>query len=181
MKDTHSSAESSDSEDEEYIDDKESEEEELEEHKNSPTQPLTENGIIQHTILEENWQTQPKRKTSEIPKGSSLDQVDLESKKMTSSKSFDSLSSKKESKVDARDIKPRIKKTSAFSFDVQNKKTSKDNRKFSTESDPGVTTEYQRAQHPRLQRQGAIKGSRMNKEEAARPTSPNQDKWATRR
>uniref|UniRef100_A0A0P4VYZ5 Phospholipase A2 n=1 Tax=Scylla olivacea TaxID=85551 RepID=A0A0P4VYZ5_SCYOL len=190
MKDTHSSAESSDSEDEKYIeghDDKESEEEELEEHKSTPAQPLVENGITQHTIPEEDRQIQPKRKTSEIPKACSLDQADVEDKKITSSRSFDSLSSEKEGKTDQTDpkdkgdIRPRIKKASAFSFDLQSRKTSKDNRKFSTESDPGVTTEYQRAQHPRLQRQGAIKGSRINKEEAAQPTSPSQDKWATRR
>ncbi|XP_045107794.1 cytosolic phospholipase A2-like isoform X2 [Portunus trituberculatus] len=186
VKDTHSSAESSDSEDEEYIeghDDKESEEEEVEEHKSSPAQPLAENGL-QYSIPEEDQQTQPKRKTSEITKGRSLDQMDVDNKKMTSSKSFDSLSSEKEGKVNGRDkgdIRPKMKKTSAFSFDLQNKKASKDIRKFSTESDPGVSTEYQKAQHPRLQRQGAMKGSRMNKEEASRPTSPSQDKWATRR
>ncbi|MPC48241.1 Cytosolic phospholipase A2 [Portunus trituberculatus] len=185
VKDTHSSAESSDSEDEEYIeghDDKESEEEEVEEHKSSPAQPLAENGL-QYSIPEEDQQTQPKRKTSEITKGRSLDQMDVDNKKMTSSKSFDSLSSEKEGKVNGRDkgdIRPKMKKTSAFSFDLQNKKASKDIRKFSTESDPGVSTEYQKAQHPRLQRQGAMKGSRMNKEEASRPTSPSQDKWATR-
>lgn len=178
VKDTHSSAESSDSEDEEYIeghDDKESEEEELEEPKSPCAQPLTENGIMQHAIPEEDQQTQPKRKTSEIVKGKSLDEVDVESKKMTSSKSFDSLSSEKGGKNKSRSSK------SAFNFDIQSKKTSKENRKISTESDPGVTTEYQRAQHPRLQRQGAVKGSRINRDVAARPTSPSEDKWATRR
>lgn len=178
VKDTHSSAESSDSEDEEYIeghDDKESEEEELEEPKSPRAQPLTENGISEHAIPEEDQQTQPKRKTSEIVKGKSLDEVDVENKKMTSSKSFDSLSSEKEGKNKSRS------KKSAFSFDIQNKKISKENRKCSTASDPGVTTEYQRAQHPRLQRQGAVKGSRINRDVPARPTSPSEDKWATRR
>lgn len=195
MKDTHSSAESSDSEDEEYIEGRDDEsEEELEELENSTSQPsnlsLMKNGISQDTIPEEDSQTSnPVRKTSHPPLGSSLDQNHVDTK-ITSSKSFDCLSaaSEKEGKVDVKgkeDTRSRIKKHSAFSFDLNYKKTSKgnkiDNRKFSTESDPGVSTEYQRTQQPRLSRQGAIKASRRNRDEAPQATSPSQDKWATKR
>lgn len=198
VKDTHSSAESSDSEDEEYIeghDDKESEEEELEELRSTaatqPTTgnaPLVENGSAHHAIPEEPQQVPASpRKHSAPPKSASLDQI-LESKKMTSSNSFDSLSDANENKVSAsgrEEARPRMKKQSAFNFDLGARKTSKDNRKFSTESDPGVSTEYQRSQHSRLQRQGAFKASRGGRGNASsnssQPQSPGQDKWANRR
>lgn len=196
VKDTHSSAESSDSEDEEYIegdDDEYSEDEESDEHGNmsqSKSLPHMRNGMSQDTIPEEDKQTHaPVRRVSDLPKGSSLDEAQVNDKKITSSKSFDSIStsSTKQGKDDAKgkgDSKSRTRKESAFTFDLPGRKTSKDgkmNRKVSSESDPGVTTEYQRTQHPRLHRQGAFKSSRANKEEASQAPALNQDKWTTRR
>ena len=266
VKDTHSSAGSSDSEDEEYIeghDDEDSEDEDMEERRSTASLPNTltplENGISQDSIPEENRQTpEPTRKTSDlvleknrqtpelvrktsdlflqenrqtpelvrksldlvpeedrqtseltresldlvpeedrqtpelvrkisdIPKGSSLDQIDMATKKMIASKSFDSLSTFQgnENKMDAKskgDVRQKIRKQSAFNYDVPNRKTSKEHRKFSTESDPGVTTEYQRTQPSRLHRRGAVKATRVNKSEAVPSTSPSQDKWASRR
>lgn len=203
MKDTHSSAESSDSEDEEYIeghDDKESEEEEVEYLRNpSNTQPANsnassvENGSVQPTIPEEPQQISPtQRKHSAPPKSSSFDQI-LEPKKITSSNSFDSLSNDKEKEnivnATGKDkTRPKMQKQPAFSFDILPKKTSKEksnSRKFSSESDPGVSTEYEKSQHSRLHRKGAFKASRGTRSNGSdtspQPQSPGQDKWANRR
>lgn len=203
MKDTHSSAESSDSEDEEYIeghDDKDSEEEELEELRNlGKTQPTNssassvENGSVQPTIPEEPQQNSPtQRKHSAPPKSCSLDQI-LESKKITSSNSFDSLSNDKEREnvinaTGKEKTRPKMQKQPAFSFDIPPRKTSKEksnSRKFSSESDPGLSTEYEKSQHSRLHRKGAFKASRGTRSNGS-DTSPQtqssgQDKWANRR
>lgn len=189
VKDTHSSAESSDSEDEEYIegdDDKESEEEELEELRGTATADTAyvENGSADGTIPEEPQRVSARpKKHSAPPKSCSFDQV-TEEKKMTSSNSFDSLSGKES--TTSKEARPRIKKQSAFNFDINIKKSYKDNsdvRKVSTESDPGLSTEYQQSQHSRLHRKGAFKVSRNGRSttSAPSPQSPGQDKWANRR
>ncbi|KAG0712643.1 Cytosolic phospholipase A2 [Chionoecetes opilio] len=188
-KDTHSSAESSDSEDEDHIEgqDDESESEEGDDLRLTTSNDLR--NSTQETIPEEGRLSPPLRKVSDIPKGSFSDQSH-EEKKITTSQSFDCLSSgDKEGK--GKEGRHRPRKQSAFSFELPGRKTSKDskdknnkpdNRKFSTESDPGMTTEYQRLQHPRLHRQGAMKASRTTRGDALpKVSSPGQDRWANRR
>lgn len=81
---------------------------------------------------------------------------------------------------ESRDILPK-----AFSFDTTKRKVSRDNhRKFSTESDPGVRTEFQTQGASRLVRQGAIKTARLGKAKKVdekEEANPGQKVWAERR
>lgn len=202
VKDTHSSAESSDSEDEDYIegrDDKESEEEELEEMRSTDTNTDTntntstntdqlENGTTHSTIPEEPERvTVPLKKHSAPPKSCSFDHI-VEDKKIMTTNSFDSLSEKDSGDAAGKEGRPKIKKQSAFNFDISFKKAPKETSESRKISDPGPSTELQQS---RLQRRGAFKGSRNNRSNtssssappdlAPQPQSPGQDRWANRR
>lgn len=201
MKDTHSSAESSDSEDEEYIegeDDKESEEEELEEMRatNTTTDNIEqlENGTTNITIPEEPESAPvPLKKHSAPPKSCSFDQL-LENKKMVTSNSFDSLSEKVSRDMAGKEGRPKMKKESAFNFDMTFKKAPKEKTENRKISDPGPPTEFEKSEPSRLHRRGAFKGSRNTRSNTSTssappdlqprpqsPQSPGQDRWANRR
>ncbi|XP_042855448.1 cytosolic phospholipase A2-like isoform X3 [Penaeus japonicus] len=137
----------------------------------------TEEEIRRNSVASADTKTVPQQKT--IKK--SLNKV---------AKSMDSLISNNKSQSteeasESRDILPK-----AFSFDLTKRKVSRDNnRKFSTESDPGVRTEFQTAGASRLSRQGAIKTPRLNKAKKVDlektdekdESSPGQKVWAERR
>ncbi|XP_069937682.1 cytosolic phospholipase A2 [Cherax quadricarinatus] len=163
--DTHSSGESSDSEDEEDIqgkDDKESEEE-SDEHRST---------------LKQQFKLQPlENGLSEFSK--SVDQKTNQNKIMQTSKSFDSLSlndSEERRKLSGKTEEDLKQKNRKFSFDVTRRKISKEERKTSSASDPGGNTELQTARASRLTRKGAIKGSRIKKDDAV-----EQNVWSERR
>lgn len=206
--DTHSSGESTDSEDEKYIegrDDKDSEDDENENIINE-TQPLpadchtTENGGSCNIIPEEDSvdsSIRTKQKSSTLPKQQStlagptsdsvqgiltcksLDCLSLETMSdRKNNNNNNSISIKTEPKP-----KPR-KQSQGFNFEIPTtkRKTSKDNRKFSTESDPGVRTEFQTASSSKLHRQGAVKGSRLKKDSTVKdPPASGPQAWANRR
>ncbi|XP_064106608.1 cytosolic phospholipase A2-like isoform X2 [Macrobrachium nipponense] len=122
------------------------------------------------------------RKFSAIEEGQSLDANFSLFPKEDFSKSVDSLSLD-DSKKD-EDKKLLLK---GLSFDSHKKKLLEDSRrKISTESDPGVKTEFQLSQRGRLERKGAIKGSRkMAATDEKNSQGSNNDSknryWANRR
>nr|XP_045607415.1 cytosolic phospholipase A2-like isoform X2 [Procambarus clarkii]WMM34516.1 cytosolic phospholipase A2 [Procambarus clarkii] len=198
--DTHSSGESSDSEDEEDIqgkDDKESEEEEFDVPRYSVAQPVKvdslENelsgcSISEHGETVSPFEQEEKSSTLLSKKNSPFHRKSNQNKTMLTAKSVDSLhlNGTEERKIFAgrtegdSQQKPR-KFSSGFNFDLTKRKTSKDNRKTSSESDPGGKTEYQANQTAvtsRLVRQGAFKASRK---EGNNRSAPGPKVWAERR
>lgn len=118
------------------------------------------------------------RKLSAIEKGQSLDANISLFPKEDFSKSVDSLNLD-----DSKKVKDKKSFLMGASFDSYKKKLSRDShRKISTESDPGVKTEFQRG---RLERKGAIKGSRkmaaIEEKNSLGNNNDSQNKWANRR
>lgn len=200
MDDTHSSGESSDSEDEIYIegnDDKESEEEEFEYLQNTKIQSLesqsTENcATAKDSLLEDSESSsccRPSRKSSTLPKQkhTSVGDKANHDNMILTAKSFDCLalvdSDEKIKKISGKpeELKRKDKKIfKGFSFELPKRKTSKDAKKLSIASDPGVKTEFEKDQSSRLIRQGAVKGPRLQKEETDKD-APGRKAWADRR
>lgn len=119
---------------------------------------------------------QPEQKT--FKKG--LNKIAKSMDSLLGSSSSNKAQSTEEEASESRDILPK-----AFSFDTTKRKVSRDNhRKFSTESDPGVRTEFQAQGGSRLVRQGAIKTARLNKAKKVddkEEANPGQKVWAERR
>ncbi|KAK3879753.1 hypothetical protein Pcinc_015739 [Petrolisthes cinctipes] len=191
MDDTHSSGESSDTEDEEDIqgeDDKELEEEEYEFSVNDSKQ------MAEHAV--ENGMSSPLEgignKTTAKPSASDKlffsyppvekkqELEDTKTEPQLKHFEFLNLSDKKvqsESESNcSRDI-PR-KFSEGLTLDDQKRKEVRDNRKI---SDPGAKTEYQSAQDMRLRRQGAFKGTRIRRDDTQKQESAGQKVWADRR
>nr|AWU67131.1 putative phospholipase A2 [Crangon crangon]AWU67132.1 putative phospholipase A2 [Crangon crangon] len=107
----------------------------------------------------------PVRKFSEASCGKSLDIGVLtkngDDHQGRLAKSMGSLSLDSNQKNDSSNSKKSVgTMQKAFSFELPKRKLSREpNRKFSTESDPGVKTEFQTGQNSRLTRKDAIKGS----------------------
>ncbi|XP_027207890.1 cytosolic phospholipase A2 isoform X2 [Penaeus vannamei] len=119
---------------------------------------------------------QPEQKT--FKKG--LNKIAKSMDSLLGTSSSNKAQSTEEEASESRDILPK-----AFSFDTTKRKVSRDNhRKFSTESDPGVRTEFQAQGGSRLVRQGAIKTARLNKAKKVddkEEANPGQKVWAERR
>lgn len=200
IKDTHSSGESSDSEDEidiEGKDDKESEEEDFEDVQNTKIQSLksqaTENGTAAKESVLDDDESQglcrPNRKCSTLPrlKSTSPDEKANHNNVIFTAKSDECLTSgsfdERIQNTTEKELKKKKKKNSlGFSFELPKRKTSKDTKKFSTASDPGVNTVFETAQVSCLSRKGAVKGPRLRKEETVKvKDAPGQKAWANRR
>ncbi|XP_042204913.1 cytosolic phospholipase A2-like isoform X3 [Homarus americanus] len=176
LKDTISSGESSDTEDEEDIqgkDDKESEEEDL---------GIT---VESHCTDSDKFYECPSLAfgdnnshcRSDGESSISPQQKNDQNKAMLTTKSLD-LDSLKLSERNQKQNRRKI--SEPFSFDMTKMKSSRDNRKESTISDPGVSTNYQTAQESRLNRQGAFKATRLRKQVNVSDEA-GKNVWANRR
>lgn len=191
--DTHSSGESSDTEDEEDIqgnDDKELEEEEYDfntsEGKQTGRQAVvngTGNSHLEGTgdtttskrpVSRTSFFTYPPLPEKQEP-GNSTTESQVKSLEALN------LSDKRVNSVDesngSEDVNRKFSEGQISN--TQKRKTTKEDRKI---SDPGARTEYQSAQDMRLKRQGAFKASRIRKEDTqSPPPSAGEQVWANRR